>query len=154
MKPTEISGNLIGLTHLNSFRCPGVSPVHTHAKSWGRKDGGGFRSKELECYPSGFCRVLAECIIDTLLEYDRHMSGPTGPLTDMSAIKKATTSWSIPSSEEGPGIAILNESSGQGKRHFIDPSLSAIYVHVDDHIILGHSSARTDFFAGTSCSKP
>ena len=39
---------------------------------------------------------------------------------------------------------ILNEASAHGRRCIINRDMAAIYVHVDDHIVVGHSPKRAD----------
>ena len=72
------------------------------------------------------------------------MTGPTGAPADHSRRRKAKSSWSVPSAERGPGIAILNEASSHGHRYLVCENMAAIFVHVDDHVILGHSPSTRD----------
>ena len=143
-KPTEISGNIHGLTRLSASKCPGLSGQHVHHKSYGRNGCGGFHSKKLERYPAGLCKELASCVVETLAHYRNSFLGPTGALADHQRRLKNRGSWSVPASESGPGIMLLNEASAYGRRCLINENMLAIYVHVDDHVILGHSPKAAD----------
>ena len=133
-KPTCLSGTLENMLEL-SAKCPGVSATHTHGKSHGRDEAGGFFSRRLARYPSELCRRMASCILATCEKMYKHGTGPGGSLLDTSKIRRVSC-WSSSGSQRSPGVAFLNEATVRNQHVIISPTQTAFYLHVDDGLFI------------------
>jgi len=78
-KPTQISGNIQGLTRLSASKCPGISNQHFHQKSHGRDGCGRFHSKKLEKYPAELVKCLQDALSRHWCNMVNRFSGLQGP---------------------------------------------------------------------------
>ena len=143
VKPTCFSGTLHGLAELDQVHCPGLSEQHWHGPSVGPDGKGGFLTRRLQSYPSELCRQLAERIVRTLLWMRDQDAGPTGALKgalDMAAPR--ITSWSTMARGNRGGVTMLNEASAKCFSTVISDKQSAVYVHVDDTVLISDSAAK------------
>ena len=143
VKPTCFSGSIHGLDELNGIECPGVSNHHFHGPSVGPDGEGGFLTRRLQAYPSELCKQLAERIVRTLKWMRSTNAGPTGALkvsSDLAAPR--ITAWSTQSRGSRGGVAVLNESSAKCFSTVVDERQSAVYVHVDDTVLISDSAAK------------
>ena len=136
-KLTEVSTNMESATEILCGRCPGISSTHVHAISHGKNSEGVFATRRLAQYPPKLCKAFATIIFKTICQYASTLRGPTGPLQPQHYERKRRhTAWN--SDEEGQhSIALLNESVVEGKTHVLGPGQAAVYIHVDDTVVLG-----------------
>ena len=143
VKPTCFAGTIHGLAELNGVKCPGVNSQHWHGPSVGPDGAGGFLTRRLQAYPSGLCRELAERIVRTLLWMREHDAGPTGALKEMDELAAPRiTSWSTQALGNRGGVALLNEGSAKCFSTMLSSRQSAVYVHVDDTVLISDSAAE------------
>ena len=82
------------------------------------------------------CKLIAECIITTLLRFAATGAGPTG-WRRSSAPAPRITAWSNKCTPTCQcATAVLNEVSARGKGVVVDRGQTALYVHVDDGVVL------------------
>ena len=140
-KLTCLSGTLIGLEKLDGIRCPGISNAHQHGKSIGRKSDGTFHTRRLQTYPIGLCVAIAELIVNTLKIMAEKNSGPAGALCNaMDVPAPRVPAWSAWEEQRGVGVVLLNEASVRRQSAVINAKQSAVYVHVDDTVIISEAS--------------
>eukprot|EP00438_Fugacium_kawagutii_P007847 Skav210112 [mRNA] locus=scaffold2194:65749:67815:+ [translate_table: standard] len=141
-KLTTLSGNLIGMEQVDGVRCPGLSATHRHGASIGKAPDGSFYTRRLQTYPAKLCEAMAQMIFATMLDMARSGLGPTGPLsaaTDVSAPR--VTSWSTSGTWTSPGVTLLNEAAARGYSVKLHRNQSAVYVHVDDTVLISSGDA-------------
>ena len=144
VKPTETTGNLLGLSEIDGVRVPGDFKRDSYTLNCGRRPQGGYHTTAMAKYPAALNRFFAECIFRTLCFFVESLSGPTGPLLDREQVKRRLTSWSCEAKGDRPSIAVLNESTVRGIQHRLDKNAMALYVHVDDVVTLGCSINATN----------
>ncbi len=128
MKPTMISSTLDLIEALDELWCDGS---HDHERTIG-VEGGVHLTRRLASYPSEMCKLIAECIITTLLRFAATGAGPTG-WRRSSAPAPRITAWSNKCTPTCHcATAVLNEVSARGKGVVVDQGQTALYVHVDD----------------------
>lgn len=119
-KLTCLSGTLDGLDELDGIRCPGVSKDHVHSKSLGRM-------------PDGSCYTRR---LQTLGDN----TGPTGAIRVPGQIAAPSVpAWSTWATQQQVGVVLLNEACARKQSLQITPLQSAVYVHVDDTVVLSDS---------------
>jgi len=140
-KLTCLSGTLDGLKGLDGIRCPGVSKDHVHGISIERMASGAFHTRRLQEYPPKLCEAMADMVLQTLLRMRAGSTGPTGALhlREHVAVPRIPA-WSTWAAQRGRGIVILNEASSRRQNVILDNKQSAVYVHVDDTVILSDGS--------------
>ena len=75
-------------------------------------------------------------MFNTVCYYSATLLGPTGPLQPRDyEQKRRHTAWSSEGSREF-SAAILNESVVEGNTHVLGPGQAAVYVQVDDTVVL------------------
>lgn len=142
-KPTCFSGTLHGLIELNHITCPGLSDDHQHGVSIGPDGSGGFHTRRLQAYPSDLCEQLALRVIRTLQYMAYNQCGPTGALRQDDAMAAPrVTSWSTTGSAALAGITMLNEASSKSFSVCLHQQQSAVYVHVDDTVLISDVKAE------------
>ncbi|CAL1127775.1 unnamed protein product, partial [Cladocopium goreaui] len=132
---------LDGLKGLDGIRCPGVSKDHVHGISIERMASGAFHTRRLQEYPPKLCEAMADMVLQTLLRMRAGSTGPTGALhlREHVAVPRIPA-WSTWAAQRGRGIVILNEASSRRQNVILDNKQSAVYVHVDDTVILSDGS--------------
>ena len=139
-KLTCLSGTLDGLSELDGIRCPGVSRDHVHAKSSGRMPDGSFYTRRLQTYPPGLCAALGNMILQTLLRFRRDNTGPTGAIQLPGQLPAPRVpAWSTWATQRQVGVVLLNEACERKQSLQLTPCQSAVYVHVDDTVVLSDS---------------
>lgn len=141
-KWTCLSGVLEGLPDLNNFRCPGVSSTHKHESSTGFDAAGNFLTRRLQTYPAGMCEQIAKCIIKTIQRMDREQSGPGGSIFASSPLKKVSCWSSSQPLPTGHVATLLNETVVEGKHVILTPSQLALYLHVDDGLVISDADQK------------
>lgn len=141
-KLTCFAGTLDGLSELDGIRCPGLSDTHQHGHSIGRDPQGGFYTRRLQAYPSDLCKELAIRITRTLGKFYATFTGPTGALTTGASLSRPRiTAWSTQASGPSAGITLLNEAVAKQYTCSLGTNQSAVYVHVDDTVIISDAKA-------------
>ncbi len=132
VKPTMISSTLDLIETFNGLWCDGS---HDHERAIGVAEGVHL-TRRLASYPSEMCKLIAECIMATLLRFAVSGAGPTG-WRRSSAPAPRITAWSNKCTPTCRcATAVLNEASARGKGVVVDRGQTALYVHVDDGVVL------------------
>ncbi len=140
-KLTCLSGTLDGLEELDGIRCPGISKDHVHAKSSGRMPDGSFYTRRLQTYPPGLCAALGALILKTLLRFRRDNTGPTGAIQVPDQLPAPRVpAWSTWATQRQCGVVLLNEACVRKQSLQLTPFQSAVYVHVDDTVVLSDAT--------------
>ena len=84
---------------------------------------------------------MANMVLQTLLRMRAGSTGPTGALhlREHVAVPRIPA-WSTWAAQRGRGIVLLNEASSRRQNVILDNKQSAVYVHVDDTVILSDGS--------------
>ena len=140
-KLTCLSGTLDGLDELDGIRCPGISKDHVHSKSVGRMPDGSFYTRRLQTYPPGLCAAMGSLILRTLLRFRNDNTGPTGAIRVPGQLAAPRVpSWSTWATQRQAGVVLLNEACARKQSLQLTPFQSAVYVHVDDTVVLSDST--------------
>ena len=145
-KSTCLSGTLVGLEG-DDILCDGR---RTHDASRGRDASGNFVSARLATYPEGLNEFIALRIVASLKHMALTGSGPTGWRRG-TALTPKISNWTTYSEAGQPGIAFLNEEAVRGVGVCLTPSQSALYMHVDDGVVMT-SGADGASEAGDRCN--
>ncbi len=143
-KLTTLSANLIGMEALDGVRCPGISQSHQHGASIGRCPDGGFYTRRLQTYPPRLCHELAKLLFLSFRYMAAKDIGPTGALSGPDDVPAPrVTAWSVCGSQRTPGVVLLNEATARSYSVCVGESQSAVYVHVDDTVLVSSGSRGT-----------
>ena len=134
-KPTTLAGNVQGLDGFARYACPGESPDHRHELSLGFDSEGHFLTRQLQTYPPGMCRLIAQCLVATCEEWQVSGDGPTGFFA--RGPRAPLAPWSVSASADRRGVKILNEAVEDHVRVLLGDDQLGLYLHVDDTLLLG-----------------
>jgi hypothetical protein len=137
---TCISSTFVGIEELNEVRCPGASNGHQHGgRSSGLNAEGHFNTRRLQTYPPAFARAKAYYAFLTLRLMLARGSGPTGFLRHDEKVKRVSFAGARHLGSMKPSVSLLNEDAAAGGQIILDQAQSAVYLHVDDGMLLSTS---------------
>lgn len=143
-KATTISTTCPIPVELMEAWCPGETSAHVHGgQSSGLNESGHFHTRRLQTYPPELCRVFASMLLAGLRKMQVAALGPTGFMR-VEGAKPPTTCWSTDAKHGYKmGMHVLNEAVALRQRKVIDKCQGAVYLHVDDTVILTTTNAQT-----------
>ena len=141
-KHTTLSTTCPVTEELQYAICPGLSGDHVHhGMSQGTNEKGLFHTRRLQTYPPLLCKAIANMMIQGLQKLKVSGLGPTG-FHRLEGSTAPTSAWSTTASDiYVHGIHVLNEANAHKQHKVVTEKQSAVYVHVDDTVVVTHSSA-------------
>ena len=92
------------------------------------------------------CEMIAHCVVGFLVRICASADGPTGWARSYAKSRRISAGSTFPSAARKLGIAVLNEESVRGHAPTLLTRQLALYLHVDDGIVLsdGTDSGRAN----------